>query len=69
MTNFLHEWHMRRKIKAILAYNKKHPEQRFNLGDYINKQGIGNMHAQDLADFVEKLKAGSSLTGGGNSNG
>ena len=33
----LHEWHMKRKIKAILRYNRAHPEECFNLEDYVQK--------------------------------
>lgn len=78
MRNFLHEWRMRRKIKAILAYNKKHPEECFNLGNYVVKEGIqpgqGNLLAQDIQSALERLKADSvqgihtSLLGG-DSNG
>ena len=29
--HWLHEWRMRRRIRAILRYNRKHPEECINL--------------------------------------
>lgn len=61
MRNFLHEWRMRRKIKAILAYNKKHSEECFNLSGFIAKEGIqpgqGDITAESMIALVKDLKA------------
>lgn len=62
MANFLHEWRMNRKIKRILAYNEKHPEQCFDLGKFVAKEGIqpsqGDLRAQSIIEFIDNLKSG-----------
>lgn len=58
MFNFLHEWRMNRKIRRILAYNKKHPEECFSFEDYLPKMDTpaGDMRAQDIVKLVRELK-------------
>lgn len=61
MKNFLHEWLMRRRIGRILAYNKKHPEQCLNLGDFVQREGIRlgqlPLNEEFFYSLLRKLKA------------
>lgn len=63
MKNLLHEWRMNRKIRRILAYNKKHPEQCFHFEDHITTQGIspvqGEVTAESIMALMAELKAHS----------
>lgn len=38
--HWLHERVMRYRIRRILAYNRKHPEQCFSFEDYLDKHGL-----------------------------
>lgn len=60
MKNFLHEWRMNRKIRRILAYNKKHPEQCFHFEDHLPKLDTpaGDLRAEAIFKLVRDLKSG-----------
>lgn len=80
MKKYLHEWRMRRKIKRILAYNKKHPEQCFRFEDFLRKPmrelaavkdnaPTGDMTAQDSDALVREMLSMKNCYGRGDSNG
>jgi hypothetical protein len=48
MIHWLHEWHMRRRIRAILRYNRKHPEQCINLQDLFKIAKPDTLHVTEF---------------------
>lgn len=64
MKNLLHELHMRWKIRRILAYNKKHPEECFSLENYLDncataKPQENNITAESILACMAELKSHS----------
>lgn len=53
--HWLHEWQMRRKIRSILRYNRKHPEQCINLQDYMQPNGNGIVSRETIEEMFRMM--------------
>ena len=52
---WLHEWNMRRRIRAILRYNRKHPEQCINLQDHMQPNGSGIVSREVIEEAMRMM--------------